>query len=1092
MQTEMKMDFLMKFKFLHTGIQKGIVKYLKIFFLLFSVFNFNNLHAQEDETPPFCFTIEPSDPYDPPVQPPPDFQCGRSSDIFMNYFRHKESYQPGNNLFPITNAPTVKKKIKIRFVILNPFLDIQKNFWNTPADISKLNYLANRMNYHLNHNAYPSHPVSGFSSSYYNLSDTKVQVELTDIAFVYDPVTTYGIGTDATQWHPATPSNYGYESHGLYQDSILNIYFIYMDIPSVIGGLRHGAWASGGGGGYKKSTQLSISSIGSWNIYAVDNSYAALDIEARRFIHELGHNFGFPHLEDEYSSTSILDYLEDVFGPGYPTSNPMANNYMHEGAPWQTYSSFCFTPMQLGRLHRNMHMGGSKGYVYPNENVNNHPWQIDDDQTWDFPIKVFQNIVVNPGTTLTIKCEVQMPPDSRILVKKGGKLIIDGGWVHSYHAKARWNGIELEGDKNAPSNETMQGTVEMINGAIIENAWNGIRNFTWDNGAKGGGIIRANGSHFYNNWRSIELNDYPNENYTSSNCRIENCTFEIDNLSAIGATGGNFERQITAWNIKGGVNVRNSTFSIGLSEAEWPMHLRPRSAIESHSTGMTVYSCNIKDFQKGIYAISNDGMPGKNLTAMGNTITKVNRGIEVGAVAMSNIRGNWISEMINLSAPAGPDLMMVSAPVGIYLDQTWGAYVGCWNNIDMGGYSLFGLSRVGMLAKHTDKFGATLLDNAVLNASRGVQTQMNNPLLNITCNSLEDVGIGIAANPNSANYILKDQGTGCNPNDVRAGNKFINNGTDIRSYTTNTWNYYAATSSLNPNEAPYNTVGTVNVSFCNLPGGDENSQCNKDWRNCSVLPIVGLADAIGDYRGLKESELWQSAEAQVLYSNIVNSFCLYEDEAGLINFLTAEADAQSLRLLIPLYISRGNYTQATATINSLGLSSGERDAYHDYFNIVADMHLNQRHPASLTTDEQLQVAALAAGDYEVSGFAKAMLEMADIAPWIHDVEEGDGEEIMAKPAGKLMPMPSALYPAVPNPAQSKAVIDTYIGTEDAGKMPMLIVRNLITGAIVFKANLTQGHNSTEVPTAALSSGVYAYSLTINGKVLDVQKLSVIK
>jgi len=66
-----------------------------------------------------------------------------------------------------------------------------------------------------------------------------------------------------------------------------------------------------------------------------------------------------------------------------------------------------------------------------------------------------------------------------------------------------------------------QGTVELKNGAVIENAMNGITNWHPGDWNAMGGIIIANGATFRNNRRSIEFMKYrnyiPNSNTEANN-----------------------------------------------------------------------------------------------------------------------------------------------------------------------------------------------------------------------------------------------------------------------------------------------------------------------------------------------------------------------------------------------------------------------------------------------------------------------------------------------------------------------------------------------------------------------------------------------
>ena len=79
------------------------------------------------------------------------------------------------------------------------------------------------------------------------------------------------------------------------------------------------------------------------------------------------------------------------------------------------------------------------------------------------------DLIVESGTSLTITGQFSFAECSRIIVKQGAILTIDGGLLTS--CSTEWKGIIVEGISGDPDNENgLAGKVIMTNGAIIENA----------------------------------------------------------------------------------------------------------------------------------------------------------------------------------------------------------------------------------------------------------------------------------------------------------------------------------------------------------------------------------------------------------------------------------------------------------------------------------------------------------------------------------------------------------------------------------------------------------------------------------------------
>ena len=166
---------------------------------------------------------------------------------------------------------------------------------------------------------------------------------------------------------------------------------------------------------------------------------------------------------------------------------------------------------------------------------NELPTEITGIQTWNDDRQINRDVVVNSGAKLTIKSKLSFSEDSKIIVKPGGRLIIDGGKLTNACFDEMWQGIEVWGDSCTHQQEVNgsfgQGYLELKNGAVIENAKCAVELWHPGYGSTTGGIIHATDATFHNNAMAVHALNYSNV----INCvKIEyngyfrNCTFTID------------------------------------------------------------------------------------------------------------------------------------------------------------------------------------------------------------------------------------------------------------------------------------------------------------------------------------------------------------------------------------------------------------------------------------------------------------------------------------------------------------------------------------------------------------------------------------
>ena len=104
------------------------------------------------------------------------------------------------------------------------------------------------------------------------------------------------------------------------------------------------------------------------------------------------------------------------------------------------------------------------GYTYVKDTL------IATNTLWNTNTMINQNLTIDSLATLTVTDTLFVGFGSTIIVRPGGKLIVDGGTLTSACAGEMWQGIEVVGDRTQHQNAANQGTVILRNNATIENA----------------------------------------------------------------------------------------------------------------------------------------------------------------------------------------------------------------------------------------------------------------------------------------------------------------------------------------------------------------------------------------------------------------------------------------------------------------------------------------------------------------------------------------------------------------------------------------------------------------------------------------------
>ena len=267
-----------------------------------------------------------------------------------------------------------------------------------------------------------------------------------------------------------------------------------------------------------------------------------------------------------------------------------------------------------------------------------------------------------------------MAPNKKIIVQRGGNLILDGGRLFN-NCGNMWQGVEVWGTtQSSQSTSGAQGKITIENGGTIENAVIAVF-LSKSNGSGGytagyeGGIIQTIDGHFINNRTGVRF--FPYRNLVSG--------VEMDNLSYFHLSEFLTDSELADESIPEnfihldgvkGINVKGCTFSNTRSEQEASMSNRG-IGIFSYDANFTVSWYSGEDPDSSKFINLNYGI--KAIDATTTRAFEVNRsgfynnltGIYFNNIDQADIIFNDF-ELYNVSLFHGPDDIFG----GVYIDES--------------------------------------------------------------------------------------------------------------------------------------------------------------------------------------------------------------------------------------------------------------------------------------------------------------------------------------------------------------------------------------------------------------------------------------
>ncbi len=195
--------------------------------------------------------------------------------------------------------------------------------------------------------------------------------------------------------------------------------------------------------------------------------------------------------------------------------------------------------------------------------------------TFTSDLVIAGTFTISNGSIVTISSTAYCSPTARIIIRPGGKLIVNGGTLTNLCPGKMWDGIYVVGNKNECQIATEQGTLEVKNGSVIENAKCAIHNWDSINANHSGGIIKVSGhSILRNNGRAAEFVEYtnttPNGTQINDVSFFKFCDFIIDDNNLFSSNGITFQSFVKMNGVKGisftACNFRNGCSSVNIQQ----------------------------------------------------------------------------------------------------------------------------------------------------------------------------------------------------------------------------------------------------------------------------------------------------------------------------------------------------------------------------------------------------------------------------------------------------------------------------------------------------------------------------------------------
>ncbi|MBP5206647.1 MAG: T9SS type A sorting domain-containing protein, partial [Bacteroidales bacterium] len=780
---------------------------------------------------------------------------------------------------------------------------------------------------------------------------------------------------------------------------------------------------------------------------------------------------------------------------------------------------------QCDRFRYNRH--NNAVYEIPCSHIGT-PLEISGTQVWNDDRRFNRDVIVNSGGHLTVKSELRLSGDSKIIVKPGGRLILDGCTITNSCPGGIWPGIEVWGDSDAHQQEVnggyLQGYVELKNGATIENARCALRLRNPLVSGTSGGIVHADDAHFVNNALAVEACSYTNHG-TLSQREIDyhgwfhDCTFTVDedfpaqaafhcHASLTEVNGLNFEgcafsvnRSVDSVDFQcSAIHAYNAAFkatrhcdsqtlpcpSASVTRSSFSGFYR---AVESLCDGQNTRTVMVRDADfsgndVGVYALNTP-----LAAVLGNTFAVGGRmdcsfGIWLEGVAVCQVEENsFASASGTNSTTYGAAFKNSEAANDVYRNQ--------FSGLD---YANLAIGR-----------------NAIVTGIGGHPSVTTG--LTYTCNTNSG---------NGTDFRIDDFGdySGIQPvqgsSAMAAGNTFSGSNWHIHNagdYPI-TYYYYSADPDQTPSRSKLSqttATSTTNSNHCRTHYGDDPirlSQAATDslvsvWnaaredylsllRLYQSLSTVETADSsalAGIAAGMTERAHTATMAAGDILRSLADSPA--SESGEMRRWLAVLACPSADRLAVASLLESGDTEEALALALSMNgkydpkqLDPVEQQEYTDLIKLYADLRRSGRNAFGLTDSEKAAVERIAQeGTGQAQSLAKALVEgiggERSLMTCPSELTNGQrgGDKAHGNQTLEMNDSPSFAVNVIPTPARTWITVEY---TLPEGCSNAIFELTSMTGVKVLSVELGGNEGSKTLDLRKLPRGVYLYTVNSSG------------
>ena len=741
-------------------------------------------------------------------------------------------------------------------------------------------------------------------------------------------------------------------------------------------------------------------------------------------------------------------------------------------------------------------------------------------------------LVIKSGANITINnMRFEFDVNARLIVENGARLTINGTTLTVYDGcdgnNLMWQGVEVWGTGTGTFQAAVSGRFIAQNNSVIEHAMEGAVNFKHATSANNGGIIQVNtGTKFRNNYRDVVFNPFQSV-FGSSQLNDQSYFSDVTFITDASLNNPSYNNSIihATLNEVTGITFSGCDFeNTDVSGTVYP-YLNRGQGIVSYTSKFTVQArCANMTIPCSVFDESNFTNLTDGIVALNTIRTKV------AFINKTNFNNNFKSIFIfNMDAAKitendfdiGASVSPSNFSYGLYL----------WNcsgyTVENNDFTTTHNGYVGVYVNNSGTAANEVYRNNFSNLVVGSQAtstngdNMGNGVgLEFRCNTYEEIiDYDILV---SSGMVADDHGN-CLTVTGPSNNQF--------SYTVQYGDFWAETSSvgvptyrysppngynLEPRNTYYNSINTATHECVNLPAFNPNNSCpdRQSGGRTMLMMSTELAtqeaeyDSINNLMSTKDTSLLKvleqdlavvKSQMQHIRNYIMQELLLGDENSDgkieAINFLqqhaayNTNADEQALAQLL---IATGNIGAAQNKIAQLQ-SKPNNGQFVEFSNIAITLKQHPKQNKALLKDSVLlqQVKDLANQPNENSAVAsaRALLESLGLATYEETIEvvipTGSKARLANEEETNATTNKDSFINVFPNPANDNLTISHNLETKNG--IIYLEIMDVMGRVLI---NKTINNTNNQIDINQLSSGLYFFTVSQNGNVVESGKLVV--